>query len=155
MLRDLLYGLLILLPLLYTKVPALADEDRGEAHHCLALTLYWEARGEGRESMIAIGSVVFNRIQSPDFPDTVCTVVREGGETPPCQFSYWCDGRTDVPPEDGETWQLAQDVAAEMLENRPEDPTDSALFYHADHMDAPWTIPRRRTAVIGGHVFYR
>jgi hypothetical protein len=27
------------------------------------------------------------------------TVVRDGGENPPCQFSYWCDGQPDVPKQ--------------------------------------------------------
>lgn len=153
--RLILYFLPILSLLWYTKASVPADEDRDEAHDCLAQTLYWEARSGKRESMIAVGSVVFNRMQSRDFPETVCAVVREGGETSPCQFSYWCDGHTDVPPKDKETWQLAQEVATEMLDNRPQDPTGSALFYHADDIDVPWATQRTRTTAIGGHIFYR
>ena len=66
---------------------------------CLALSMYWEARSEGPEGMRAVGWVVLNRVAAEDFPDTVCGVVHDGGETPPCQFSWWCDGRSDVPRE--------------------------------------------------------
>ena len=33
-----------------------------EEQNCLALNLYWEARGEGRSGMIAVGWVVLNLV---------------------------------------------------------------------------------------------
>ena len=59
-----------------------------ESQHCLALAMYWEARGEGRQGMLAVGSVVLNRVRDQRFPNSVCGVVYEGGEKPPCQFSF-------------------------------------------------------------------
>ncbi len=76
-----------------------AREELIENERCLALSMCWEAKDQGREAMIAVGSVVLNRIASEDFPDTACEVVFEGGETPPCQFSWWCDGKSDRPTE--------------------------------------------------------
>ena len=130
-----------------------ANIDR-EEHKCLALSLYWEAKGEGREGMLAVGSVVLNRVEHRGFPSTVCGVVHAGGESPPCQFAYWCDGKSDQPQEQ-EAWRLAQQVAAEMLTVRPRDPTAGALFFHAAGIKVPWTIKRERTVKIGGHVYYR
>lgn len=123
-----------------------------EEQQCLALTLYWEARGEGREGMIAVGWTVLNRVRSRRFPGTPCEVVRQGGERPPCQFSWWCDGKSDR-PRDLRSWQAAQIIAAELLQSPPRDPTSGALFYHSTGVRSPWK--RDRTARIGRHVFYR
>ena len=122
--------------------------------HCLAMNMYWEARGEGRRGMLAVGWVVLNRVRSSEFPATICAVVYQGGEQPPCQFSWWCDGRSDRPREH-ESWQAALAVAAELLSDPPPDVTNNALFYHAASIRNPWTRPRTRTAQIGDHIFYR
>lgn len=128
------------------------DPDEQE---CLALTVYWEAGGENREGMAAVAAVVLNRRESPDFPSTVCEVVREGGTAPGCQFTFWCDGKSET-PHDPDLWAVAQEVAAEALEPRPPDPTGAALFFHAESLGAaPWKIPRERTTQIGRHIFYR
>jgi len=122
--------------------------------HCLALTLYWEARGEGRRGMVAVGWTVLNRVHSPQFPGTPCRVVYQGGETPPCQFSWWCDGKSDR-PRDRQSWQLAQLVAAELLFDPPPDPTGGALYFHSTGVRPMWQGKLARTARIGAHVFYR
>lgn len=123
-----------------------------EEQRCLALTLYFEARGEGRAGMVAVGWTVLNRVRSTAFPGTPCGVVRQGGERPPCQFSWWCDGRSDR-PRDRRSWQRAQLIAAELLQSPPRDPTRGALYYHSMRLAAPWR--RVPTARIGRHVFYR
>ncbi len=118
----------------------------------MALTLYWEARGEGRKGMTAVGWTVLNRVKHREFPSTVCGVAYQGGETPPCQFSWWCDGRSDHPGE-RESWRTALTLAGELLSRPPSDPTHGALFYHSTAIKAPWK--RNRTAKIGSHIFYR
>lgn len=123
-------------------------------HHCLALALYWEARGESRRGMIAVGWTILNRAQSRLFPATPCAVVYEGGEQRPCQFSWWCDGKSDR-PRDRDSWIRARVIAAELLIDPPPDPTGRALFYHSTSIAVPWTRPRTRTARIGNHIFYR
>ena len=104
--------------------------------------------------MRAVGWTVLNRVKHPQFPSTVCGVVQQGGETPPCQFSWWCDGRSDRPGEQ-KAWTAALAVASEMLEDPPPDPTDGALFYHNLSVTSPWKMRRELTARIGQHVFYR
>jgi N-acetylmuramoyl-L-alanine amidase len=130
-----------------------AELDANEVR-CLALTLYWEARAEGRSAMEAVAWVVLNRRKNPNFPDTVCEVVRQGGESPPCQFSYWCDGEPET-PQNEEAWERAREVAAGMLNKPPPDPTNGALFFHSVEIAPPWTKERKRTATIGRHIFYR
>lgn len=125
-----------------------------EEQHCLALSLYWEARGEGRSGMVAVGWTILNRVDSPHFPATPCDVVRQGGEMPPCQFAWWCDGKSDR-PRDRHSWRRALMIAGELLLNPPPDPTGGSLFYHATSIQSPWLRKRTRTARIGAHVFYR
>jgi spore germination cell wall hydrolase CwlJ-like protein len=124
------------------------------ASRCLALTLYWEARSGGRDGMIAVGWVVLNRRNHPEFPNSICEVVRQGGEDPPCQFSYWCDGEPET-PQNSELWKLAQQTAAQLLTNPSPDPTGGALYFHSVDIPVPWKVDRERTVRIGDHVFYR
>ena len=114
--------------------------------------MYWEARGEGRRGMLAVGSVVLNRVDDQRFPDNACGVVFEGGETPPCQFSWWCDGKSDRPTHKG-LWRDSLALADELLTDRPPDPTRGALFFHNTSIQKPWQ--RQKTARIGNHLFYR
>jgi len=120
--------------------------------HCLALTMYWEARGEGTAGMTAVGWTVLNRVQSKKFPNTPCEVIHQGGERPPCEFSWWCDGRNDR-PRDSRSWKTALTVAAELLSNPPQDPTQGALYFHNTGVRPAFR--GSPTVRIGRHVFYR
>jgi spore germination cell wall hydrolase CwlJ-like protein len=132
-----------------------AAQPADDVTACLALAVYWEAGGEGRDGMAAVAWVVLNRRAHRDFPSTVCEVVHQGGTEPGCQFRFWCDGKSDK-PRDADLWALALDVATEALEGRAADPTGGALFFHAAALGtAPWRVPRERTVQIGRHIYYR
>ena len=136
-------------------VGAAAAQPDDDPRECLALAVYWEAGGEGREGMEAVAWVVLNRRAHRDFPPAVCEVVHQGGTAPGCQFRFWCDGKSDE-PQDADLWALALDVATAALEGRNADPTGGALFFHAAALGtAPWRVPRERTVQIGQHVYYR
>ena len=135
--------------------PALAQSEV-DTERMLALNIYHEARQDGRDGMIAVGWVVFNRVADLSFPDSVYGVITQGGETPPCQFGWWCDGKSDR-PEEQELWQEAQAVARELLsDNRPADPTGGAIYFWETWRDTPnWAGDKvRLTATIGGNNFY-
>ena len=100
--------------------------------------MYWEAKSEGPDGMLAVASVVLNRVAHPEFPDTVCGVVKQGGESPPCQFSWWCDGRSDLPVE-ARPWATATRIAERALRDPPSDLTRGALFFHNISVETPWT----------------
>ncbi len=121
---------------------------------CLAKTIYFEARGESEEGQRAVGAVVLNRVKSRNFPNTICEVVHQGGtETRDCQFSWWCDGRSDR-PKDREAWEQAVTIAYEVMTGAP-DPTKGALYYHNASVSPSWRTQLRRLATIGEHVYYR
>jgi len=150
--RIILPGLLFLVAALF---PGDSEAKNLQAEHrCLALALYWEARGESRLGMVAVGWTILNRTQSRLFPRTPCAVVYQGGEKPPCQFSWWCDGKSDR-PRDRKEWITARAIAADLLVNPPPDPTGGALFYHSSRIKIPWKRKRTRTTRIGHHIFYR
>ena len=135
-----------------TQVQVKVIEIDPKTQQCLAEVMYWEARGEGRQGMVAVASVVFNRAADKRFPDSVCGVVYQGGETPPCQFSWWCDGKADRPTNQLQ-WAETLDLAGTLLTVRPADPTEGALFYHNTSIRDPWQRPL--IARIGNHIFYR
>lgn len=153
-----------LIPVLALALCGTADSARAEGARtngidpseaeCLALSMYFEARAEGREGMRAVGHVIMNRREDARFPDGVCAVVQQGGEDRGCQFSWFCDGRSDVPVH-RRAWRLAGALAYQLMAGRLEDTTGGALFYHATWIDVPWTRPRTPTTVIGNHAFYR
>ncbi|MEO1315484.1 MAG: cell wall hydrolase [Pseudomonadota bacterium] len=121
---------------------------------CLARTLYWEAKGEGERGMRAVAHVVANRVKSSRFPETYCGVVTAGGSAPPCQFSWWCDGRPDDVVE-AAPFASAREIARQVLNGKSADPTNGALFFHNARVQPSWSRVFQRTARIGAHIFYR
>jgi spore germination cell wall hydrolase CwlJ-like protein len=123
---------------------------------CLAQAIYFEAGAEPMAGQQAVGAVILNRVRDGRFPKSVCGVVKEGGEGPPgsCQFSWFCDGKPDD-VGDGERWRVAQQAAADVLQAGFDDPTDGALFFHNRTVKPAWSRKLKRTAAIGGHLFYR
>jgi len=131
-----------------------SDSIRSEMR-CLALNIYFEARGEPDRGKIAVGHVVMNRVEAGRFPDTICGVVKQGGEETrhTCQFSWWCDGKSDTPTDD-EAWRRSKMLAQEVFWGLAEDPTIGALWYHANYVAPSWRKRFVRSAVIGEHIFY-
>lgn len=122
--------------------------------NCLAKTIYFEARGESEKGQRAVAAVVLNRVKSRSFPNTICEVVHQGGTASrDCQFSWWCDRRSDQ-PKDLKAWQRATAIAREMMAGAP-DPTNGALYYHHTDISPSWRMQLRRLATIGAHVYYR
>ena len=128
-------------------------KDQAELE-CLAKTIYFEARGESEKGQRAVAAVVLNRVKSPQFPNTICEVVHQGGtDGRDCQFSWWCDGRGDE-PKDVNAWIRAATIAREMIHGAP-DPTNGALYFHTTSVSPAWRTQLRRLATIGAHVYYR
>ncbi len=122
---------------------------------CLALNIYFEARGEPEVGQLAVGHVVMNRVASARFPGTVCGVIRQGGELRRyrCQFSWWCDGRSDR-PRNKRLWEKSAELALNVYWGRSADPTEGALWYHADYVKPYWRKEFERGPKIGRHIFY-
>ena len=129
-------------------------ERLDDAITCLARTIYWEARGEEAVSMEAVASVVMNRLGHEGFPNTVCAVVRQGNEQGACQFSWWCDGRSDQAKED-ESYATAKEIARRALNLQLRDRTGGALYFHHRNVTPSWSREYKKTVKIGKFVFYK
>ena len=121
---------------------------------CLARTIYWEARGESPASMESVANVVMNRLGHDGFPNTVCEVVKQGHEQGSCQFSWWCDGRSDHARED-ESYAIAKEIARRALNLQLPDRTNGALYFHKRGGAPGWAAKYIKTAEIESFVFYK
>jgi len=135
---------------------------------CLALNTYHEAKNQSMIGQIAVAEVVMNRVQDKRFPNSVCEVVKQGPTRPSwedpkkeypikhrCQFSWYCDGKSDVPKNE-KAWKKAQDYAYLVLYNRIAiDVTEGATHYHATYVKPSWARTKTRTTRIESHIFYR
>jgi len=135
---------------------------------CLALNTYHEAKNQSTIGQIATAQVVMNRVEDDRFPNTVCEVVKQGPTRPSwedpnkeypikhrCQFSWYCDGKSDVPKNE-KAWRKAQDVAFLVYYNKIQiDVTEGATHYHATYVRPAWAKTKTRTTRIEKHIFYR
>lgn len=127
---------------------------------CMALNIYHEARGEPLVGQIAVVNVVNNRVASPLYPDNICDVVKEAeywGEHPirhKCQFSWWCDGKSDE-PTDRVAWERSLNLARKAVDGQITDITEGSLYYHATHVEPYWAEHFTQTIQINKHIFYR
>ncbi|MEM6578261.1 MAG: cell wall hydrolase [Pseudomonadota bacterium] len=122
---------------------------------CLAEAIYFEARGESVKGQFAVAEVILNRVDSAEFPDTICKVVNEGtGRKYACQFTYTCDG---IPEKINEprAFDRVSKVAHLMAEGVERTLTDGATHYHTKSVNPNWSRVFSRTATIGYHHFYR
>lgn len=139
--------------------PAFLEEQPaasgGAQWECLAEALYFEARGETVRGMFAVGEVILNRVDSDNYPDTLCNVINQGtGRKYGCQFTYTCDGKAEVIAEP-RAWERVGKVARILVDGLPRDLTGGATHYHTKAVSPSWARRYPRTATIGSHHFYR
>lgn len=127
----------------------------GDQQHCLAQAVYFEARSETTRGQLAVAQVVLNRVESRRYPSTICGVVFQNERLRHrCQFSFACDGRSDIPHE-ARAWETAQRISTIALKHGWRDITDRATHYHADYANPSWRRGMEQTAAFGRHLFYR
>lgn len=122
---------------------------------CLALTVYYEARDQDLLGQVAVAQVVMQRLESPIYPDSICLVVQQGGEFPryQCQFTWWCDGKADV-PFDLKAFSRAVRVSDAVYNGGVRHvPLLGSTHYHATYVSPDW--PLEYITTIGQHMFYK
>ena len=128
-----------------------------EEANCLAKNLYWESRNQTVSSMYAVAEVVISRVEDSRWPDTVCGVIKQKRRGI-CQFSWYCDEKSDEPwlhiPRERKAWELAQIVADVVLEHGPSNLTRGALWYHSNKVRPDWSYVYVPIRVIEDHIFY-
>lgn len=130
--------------------PAIAKEDL----NCMALNMYREAGNGTKLDMIAVGRVVMNRAESPQYPDNVCEVIYQKH-----QFSWTSSKRLRTVKLNNileqRAYLLAKRAAREVLEGKHTNIVPAAIYYHANYVRPGWSRRTRYVARIGKHIFYR
>jgi spore germination cell wall hydrolase CwlJ-like protein len=139
-----------------------------EQLQCLAKNIFFEARNQSIAGQVAVAWVTLNRVGAERFPDTICGVVhqanRDSAGNPirhQCQFSWYCDGRSDRIPNNSiaqRAWEDAQLIAEVVLLDYARgrvSPVADATMYHAHYVSPYWAEDYELVDVIGDHIFYR
>ncbi|WP_026565159.1 cell wall hydrolase [Bacillus sp. UNC41MFS5] len=105
-----------------------------------------EAKGESFQGKVAVATVVLNRVDSPDFPDTVTGVINQvvGGTY---AFSPVQNGEINKPASD------ESKRAVEKALTRKDRLNDSVFFYNPEIAEDQWIRTRPVVKTIGDHVF--
>lgn len=110
--------------------------------YLIAKCIYAEARGEPYVGKVAVGAVILNRVEDPNFPNTIYGVVYQ-----PWAFTAVYDGQITLEP-DAECYQAAQDAMNGW------DPTYGCIYYYNPATaTSEWIFSRKVVTQIGKHVF--
>lgn len=112
---------------------------------CLADNIYYESSGESFKGKIAVAMVTINRVNSPDYPNTVCKVVYQKN-----QFS-WTKHKRKV--KNMYVWADALLAATMVMEDSKLLGNFKATHYHNTSVKPNWGL--RKVAKIGNHIFYQ
>lgn len=131
---------------------------------CMALGIYYEARGEPFLGQVAVARVILNRVKSGLFPNNYCDVIYQnyeiniGNENKiVCQFSWVCDtsiSKDEIPKN--ALYQQVEKIARDViLENKwAEVLSNDVLFFHASTVNPKWSQNYNHVTTIGNHLFY-
>lgn len=129
--------------------------DGASALLCLALNIYFEARGESVLGRQAVAFVTLNRARMRK--QDICTVVFS-----PAQFSwtttYTVEGvlRPEHHPR-GSAWFNAKLIALQSIQHfaQGKDFTRGAQYFHTDKINPKWAAEKIYICQIDNHIFYR
>lgn len=121
-----------------------ASSDIDPELECLAKVVLHEAGNQSRTGQIAVAEVVMNRLRSPRFPNSICSVVLQRGQ--------FFNVHAYRPYRDAR-WPRSVEIARQVRAGDAPRVTNGALFFRA-HYGAPFP-GRTRVATIGAHAFYR
>lgn len=113
----------------------------------LARLITAEAVGEPYNAMVGVGAVVVNRVQNPDWPSSISTVINQviGGYY---QFTPVKNGQINNTPS-------ADAIKAAKAALYGSDTSNGAMFYFDDSSTNQWMWSKPITAQIGHMVFVK
>ncbi|NLB42727.1 MAG: spore cortex-lytic enzyme [Clostridiales bacterium] len=110
--------------------------------YLLARAIHGEARGEPYVGKVAVAAVVLNRVNHPNFPNTIAGVIYQ-----PLAFTAVADGQINLTPDD-ESIRAARDALNGW------DPTYGAIYYfNPATATSKWIWSRPVHISIGKHKF--
>lgn len=112
---------------------------------CLMRAMYFESNRSSEDGMMAVGTVVMNRVASPGFPKSVCGVVLQSGQfTSNIVWGSTMRGRGAA---------LASDAADRILRGERHAGVGAAQYFHTAGLTFPYDN-MHYTTVAGGNAFY-
>ncbi|MGX9393934.1 cell wall hydrolase (plasmid) [Nitrobacteraceae bacterium UC4446_H13] len=111
---------------------------------CLVRAMYFESNRSSDAGLLGVGTVVMNRVASPQFPDTICGVVG--------QERQFADGVL-TSPMSSNTLPHIMEIADALLAGKRSEAVGAAMHFHT----AGYSFPYKNmhyVAVAGGNAFY-
>ena len=113
------------------------------AEECLARAMYFESNRSSEAGMLAVGTVVMNRLESGRYPKSVCGVVGQKNQFAP--------GVLSKPMGKGR--DLATKTARQVLRGARHSEVQKAMFFHTAGYSYPYSNMHYVT-IQGGNSFY-
>ncbi len=113
---------------------------------CMARAMFFESNRSSDDGMLAVGTVVMNRLQSPKYPKSVCGVVGQHNQFAEGALTKRIDKRHS-------SWARAERAADAVLGGERHAGVGGAMFFHT----AGYSFPYRNMKYVtlaGGNIFY-
>lgn len=123
------------------EIIAISPNDK----NCLIRAMYFESERNSYDGLLAVGTVVLNRLNHRSFPSTICSVVGQK-----YQFASGVLTRHVDPKQSKMAIQVAEDI----IQGKRHQGTQKALFFHTKGFKLPWKN-MKFAAIAGGNVFYQ
>ncbi len=108
----------------------------------MANAVYGEARGEPYEGQVAVAAVILNRVEHPEFPNSISEVIFQ-----PLAFTAVADGQIWLEPN-----ERAKEAVLDALNGW--DPSENAIYYfNPQTATSKWIWSRPHIKTIGQHIF--
>lgn len=117
---------------------------RHSPEECMARAMYFESNRSSRDGMIAVGSVVMNRVESGQYPRSICGVVGQRGQFAPGVMTKRMDDRS-LP--------MVREAARSVMRGERHPLVGRAMFFHTAGHRFPYDN-MHYTLVAGGNAFY-
>lgn len=97
---------------------------------CMTRVMYFESNRSSEEGMLAVGTVVMNRLGDPKFPKSVCAVVG--------QKNQFADGVLWKPMKEKRSMARAAQIADAVLSGQRHPGVRQAKFFHTAGLRFPY-----------------
>lgn len=111
---------------------------------CLQRAMFFESNRSSRDGMIAVGTVVMNRLRSGKHGNTICQVVGERGQFAPGVMTR---------PMNSKAMPDVEEAAEAVLKGERKAKLKNSMFFHTAGLRFPYKN-MHYTMVAGGNAFY-
>jgi spore germination cell wall hydrolase CwlJ-like protein len=112
--------------------------------NCLIRAMYFESNRSSRDGLMAVSTVVMNRVASPLYPKTICGVVGEPHQFAPGVLTRALN-KKELP--------LVEQAADAVLNGERYAPVGDATHFHVAGLRIPYRV--HYVALAGGNAFYK